>query len=290
VFAIALKQSDRYQTYILTDTEAQARAEVVPERGGTIISWRIQGQDLLYLDAERFANPELSIRGGVPILFPICGNLPNNTYSYNGKSYHLKQHGFARDLPWEVQDRQTDDGAALTLALSSSEKTRAVYPFDFELVFTYRLRGNRLRIEQRFTNCSSRVMPFSAGLHPYFWSADKQQLDFDIPAAHYRTREADTTQPFNGRFDFESEEIDVALYPLSRSWASLSNQRQRHKITLTYSDFYTVLVFWTVKGKDYCCLEPWSAPRNALNTGEQLATLGPGASCEARVEFCLSYL
>jgi galactose mutarotase-like enzyme len=59
---------------------------------------------MLYLDVERFANPELSIRGGVPILFPICGNLPDNCYTYNGQQYTLKQHGFGRYLPWEVTE------------------------------------------------------------------------------------------------------------------------------------------------------------------------------------------
>ncbi|NES72254.1 MAG: aldose epimerase, partial [Okeania sp. SIO2D1] len=57
MFDIALKQ-DNYTTYILQDRESQARLEVVPDRGGLITSWRIQGQDILYMNRERFANPE----------------------------------------------------------------------------------------------------------------------------------------------------------------------------------------------------------------------------------------
>ena len=60
MFAIALKQ-DQYLTYILSDSEALSRLEVVPQRGGIATRWKIQGQDILYLDAERFANPELKI-------------------------------------------------------------------------------------------------------------------------------------------------------------------------------------------------------------------------------------
>ncbi|HEY9597003.1 MAG TPA: aldose epimerase, partial [Cyanophyceae cyanobacterium] len=90
MFAIAI-QKKQYETYILTDESAQAQLEVVPERGGIITQWSLQGQDILYLDAERFANPTLSVRGGIPILFPICGNLPDNTYRYKGQSYQLKQ-------------------------------------------------------------------------------------------------------------------------------------------------------------------------------------------------------
>jgi len=78
VFAIATEQR-QYKTYCLSDPANDAYLEVVPERGGIITGWRVQGQELLYLDAERFTNPEMTVRGGIPILFPICGNLPNNT-------------------------------------------------------------------------------------------------------------------------------------------------------------------------------------------------------------------
>ncbi|MGH2412296.1 MAG: aldose epimerase, partial [Microcystaceae cyanobacterium] len=61
MFAIALKP-DQYLTYILSDQEALSRLEVVPERGGIITRWRIQGQNILYLDEERFAHPDLSVR------------------------------------------------------------------------------------------------------------------------------------------------------------------------------------------------------------------------------------
>ncbi|NEP44786.1 MAG: hypothetical protein F6K35_38455 [Okeania sp. SIO2H7] len=38
------------------------------------------------------------------------------------------------------------------------------------------------------------------------------------------------------------------------------------------------MVFWTVKGKDYFCLEPWTYPINSLNMGDRLLDLEPGAS------------
>jgi galactose mutarotase-like enzyme len=70
--------------------------------------------------------------------------------------------------------------------------------------------------------------------------------------------------------------------------ASVTDIDRRLKIILSYSDLYSTLVFWTVKGKDYYCLEPWSAPRNALNTGEHLTELSPGASYEAVVRLTAS--
>lgn len=289
VFAIATKQQ-QYETYILTDQTAQSHLEVVPERGGIITSWSLQGQDILYLDAERFAHPSLSVRGGIPILFPICGNLPDNTYTYNGKAYTLKQHGFARDLPWDVTDQRTDDLVSLTLVLNSNDSTRAVYPFDFQLTFTYQLKGNTLELQQRYTNLSSDPMPFSTGLHPYFLTSDKTQLEFELPASEYQDQITKDVHSFSGSFDWNRDEIDVAFRPLRDNSASFTDRGGQVKVTLSYSDIYSTLVFWTVKGKDFHCLEPWSAPRNALNTGEHLTQLSPNTTYEASVRLTVTFL
>jgi len=289
VFAIA-RLSQQYETYILTDQGASSRLEVVPERGGIITSWSLQGQDILYLDAERFTDPSLSVRGGIPILFPICGNLPNNTYTYKGEQYTLKQHGFARDLPWEVTNQVTNDLVGLTLVLNSNDQTRAVYPFDFQLAFTYQLKGNTLEIQQRYTNHSTEPMPFSTGLHPYFFTSDKTKLEFEIPASQYQDQITKEVHPFSGTFDLSRDEIDVAFRQVNGSSASVTDTGRRLKVTLSYSDLYSTLVFWTVKGKDYYCLEPWSAPRNALNTGDHLTQLAPGASYEASVTLAVRFL
>jgi galactose mutarotase-like enzyme len=289
VYTVTTEQR-QYRTYILTDHDQNAQLEVVPERGGIITRWQVNRQEMLYLDAERFANPELSVRGGIPILFPICGNLPNNSYTYRGQFYTLKQHGFARDLPWAVVS-QTDQGeAAITLSLSSSDDTRQHYPFDFQLVFTYQLQGNTLILRQQYINQSDSLLPFSTGLHPYFEVADKAQLQFEIPATQFQNQQSQTVHSFAGQFDFEVDEIDVAFRPLSCSSARVIDQQRQLCLTLDYDSSYSTLVFWTVKGKDYYCLEPWSAPRNALNTGEHLLQLEPQATLETVVRLTVSSL
>jgi galactose mutarotase-like enzyme len=232
----------------------------------------------------------LSVRGGIPILFPICGNLPDNTYTYQGQSYTLKQHGFARDLPWQVTDQVTNDLVSLTLVLKSNDQTRRVYPFDFQLAFTYQLKGNTLEIHQRYTNYSTEAMPFSTGLHPYFSTSDKTQLELAIPSSEYLDQITQDVHAFNGTFDWNLDEIDVAFRQVRDTSASVTDKERQLKLTLSYSDLYSTLVFWTVKGKDYYCLEPWSAPRNALNTGEHLTELAPGASYEVSVKLTATFL
>jgi galactose mutarotase-like enzyme len=283
VFAITT-HSDQYLTYTLTDHKHLVRLEVVPERGGIVTRWTLQGQDLLYLDQERFQDPNLSIRGGIPILFPICGNLPGDRYNHPQQTYHLKQHGFARDLPWQVIDQTTDVCASLTLRLASNEITRANYPFDFEVLFTYQLQGNSLKIQQRYTNHSDEIMPFSTGLHPYFWIKDKSQLRFDIPATMYQDQKRLAVFPFEDCFDFEQPEIDAVFKAIKRHSASFTDPERGLTLSLKYSDQYSTVVFWTLQGKDYICLEPWTAPRNALNTGEKLIKLEPEQSLDTIVE------
>ncbi|TBR61805.1 aldose epimerase [Westiellopsis prolifica IICB1] len=288
MFSISIQQQ-QYKTYILTDETANSQLEVVPERGGIITRWRVQGQEILYLDTERFANPELSVRGGIPILFPICGNLPENSYTYNGKQYTLKQHGFARDLPWQVTDQVTQNAANFTLTLNSNEQTRAVYPFDFQVSFSYKIQGNTLEIQQQYTNLSLETMPFSFGFHPYFLTQDKTQLDFEIPAQEYQDQRSKEIHAFDGNFDFNQDEIDVAFKQLSSQSASVSDNSRKLKLTLESDKIFSTLVFWTLKGKDFYCLEPWSAPRNAINTGEHLTILQPGATCAASVRILAKF-
>lgn len=283
------RRRQQYDTYVLLDRATPSKLEVVPDRGGIITSWQVQGRELLYMDTARFADPNLSVRGGIPILFPICGNLPDNTYTDQGQSYSLKQHGFARDLPWDVVAQQTESELSLTIALTSNEQTRAVYPFEFQLAFTYRLEGQSLVIDQQFTNRSTVEMPFSIGFHPYFLVPEKSQLRFEIPATEAIDQKTQQRQPFFNTFDFAQPEIDWAFLQLNQSVASVADLQRHTRITLSSDPEFSLLVFWTLQGKDFYCLEPWSAARNALNTGERLIRLAPGATLSTTVRLTVEF-
>ena len=288
MFAVALK-ADPAATYVLSDSDT-ARLEIVPDRGGLVTRWQVEGQDIFYFDRDRFADPSLSVRGGIPILFPICGNLPDNQYSLGGQTYSLKQHGLARDLPWQVTQQDVSGAASLTLELTSSETTLAQYPFAFRLAFTFRLKGHILELQQRFTNLADQPMPFATGLHPYFLVEDKSQLEFEIPATEYRNHLTGGVETFGGSFDFAEDEIDLAFQGLTAPAATVTDRHLGRRLTLSWSDHYTKLVFWSVKGKDYYCLEPWTAPRNALNTGEDLLTIAPQQTLETTVRMAVAFL
>lgn len=289
MFAIAI-QDKQYKTYTLLDRASSSSIDVVPERGGIITSWRVKDRELLYLDAERFANRELTVRGGIPILFPICGNLPDDSFTYNGQKYSLKQHGFARNLPWEVGEQTTKDKASISLTLTSNPETLAVYPFDFKLVFTYQVKGDVLEISQRCTNTGKEKMSFSSGLHPYFLAPDKSQLRFEIPSMQYRNQITGQMKENTCTFNPNIDEIDVAFERLMGLAATAYDDSRRLRIMVSFNALYSTVVFWTVKGKDFFCLEPWTAPRNSMNTGDRLIYLEPGASCQMLVRLIATFL
>jgi galactose mutarotase-like enzyme len=255
-----------------------AFVEALPHRGGIVIRWNIQGQELFYLDEERLTDPALSVRGGNPILFPICGNLPNNTYTVGDQTYSLIQHGFARNLPWTVLKHTP---MTLEIALESSPETLAVYPFEFLFKMTYALEGESLVVRSHITNRSTQTMPFSLGFHPYFAVQDKSKLTFDLSAEQQFDNVTQQTQPFTGPVDLNVPEIDLALFPVTRQTAAMKGGKRT--VALTSDKIFTTLVVWTVEGKPFVCVEPWTAQRNALNTGVDLTHLEAGASIEAVV-------
>jgi galactose mutarotase-like enzyme len=284
------KQSQAEPVYILNDTDSQSSLTIYPDRGGIATSWKVNDRELMYLDVDRFnEDPSLSVRGGFPILFPICGNLPDNAYSVGSQTYSLKQHGFGRELPWTVTHQSTTTDASLTITLTSNDATRAVYPFDFSVSFTYKLAGGQLTIDQTYTNKSAIPMPFSSGLHPYFLAPDKNSLTFEIPSASYTEKQTGETHAFAGKFDFSQAEIDAAFTTVTGTVAIVKDASQNLTLTMTSSENYRTIVFWTVEDKNFYCLEPWTAPRNSLNTGIDLLHVAPGETMSTKVTFAAKF-
>ena len=97
------QQTAPYAHWEYVHPQSGDRLRIIPERGGIVSEWRCGEREVLYFDQERYADPTKSIRGGIPVLFPICGNLPGDLLQVNGVDHTLKQHGFARNLPWQLQ-------------------------------------------------------------------------------------------------------------------------------------------------------------------------------------------
>ena len=161
-----LQQTAPYPHWEFSDPVSGDVLRVVPERGGLISGWRCNGHEVVYLDLQRFLDPDQSVRGGLPVLFPMTGGLPNNELPLPQGIFKLAQHGFARQVPWELA--ALPDGRGVQLILSETAETLQVYPFRFQLTMDVRLAPGALEISATVENRDQAVMPFSFGLHPYF--------------------------------------------------------------------------------------------------------------------------
>ena len=260
---------------------------VVPERGGLVTGWISGGQERLYFDAERFADASKSIRGGIPVLFPICGNLPDNCLDLPQGSYTLPQHGFARDLPWQLQP--LSDGSGIRLVLESNPQTLAAFPFAFRLSLDYRLEPSALEIltTVEHTSGSEGSMPFSLGLHPYFAVSSLKAASLDgLPENcldHHQMAPSSTADQL-GRL---SEGVDLLTDPTGDS-VRLVDAGSGQTITLELSAPLDLAVVWTEPPRSMVCLEPWTAPRGSLVSGDRRLQLDPGQAIQLRCRYVCS--
>lgn len=264
---------DNYELYSLRDADTDSAVVVCPERGGIVIGCRLHGRELLYLDRETFLHPTANIRGGIPVLFPICGQLVGGQYEWDGQTYGMKNHGVARDRAWRVVATDTREGAALTLALEADEETLGAFPFAFALEFTYRLLDGRLTIEQTYRNDSEQPMPMTAGFHPYF-VADNKRLAYETDATRMRDYNDMREKPFDGTLDFGVMVESAALLDARRR--DIAFPAAGGQVRMTYSDAFAYVIIWSIIGKPFICVEPWTGLNEALNHRQGLILVESG--------------
>ena len=101
-----------------------------------------------------------------PILFPFVGKVNGGKYRYQGKAYSMGQHGFARDMEFELSGSSAQE---VTFVLKDTPETLEKYPFRFELTVTHRLEGRTLQVLWQVKNPSeTEPLYFSIGGHPAF--------------------------------------------------------------------------------------------------------------------------
>ncbi|WP_054026209.1 aldose epimerase [Bacillus sp. FJAT-28004] len=274
---------DTYTLYELTEESTQSRVIVCPERGGIVIGCQLQGLELFYLDKSTFENPTANIRGGNPILFPISGQLENQSYEWNGQSYTMANHGVARTAVWDVISTKTDGEASITIRLQSNEETLRSYPFAFELLFTYALQDGQLHTRQVYRNLSeAAAMPFYAGFHPYFAIDSGKNIAYESDATRYVDYNDNVEKPFDGVIDLEGLVESVCLLDTKKSEISFS-ALQGARVRLTYDDIFKYMVLWSVKDRPFVCVEPWMAMNGELNRQEELVMLNAGEELQANM-------
>ncbi|MBL8151766.1 MAG: aldose epimerase [Blastocatellia bacterium] len=261
--------------------------EVVPERGGIISKLLLGGEDIFYLDLSTLEDSSKNVRGGNPILFPICGPLSGGVYEQDGKTFSMKQHGFARNLAWETTGIDLgEESATISVRLESSPVTLEQYPFEFALDFSYILTNSSLEILQRYENRSNSSMPFYAGFHPYFNAPKKDAVSISLKASSYHDFLTDQKRSPESVIDFSATaETNGAFYNVAEPRVVFSNFGLSHSLEINFTAPFKHIVVWGLKDKPFICVEPWMGINNGFNLGESIVYLEPGQELETSVTF-----
>jgi galactose mutarotase-like enzyme len=265
-----------YPHWEFTPPGREDQLRLVPERGGLVTGWRCQGQELLYLDQDRFENVSLSVRGGIPVLFPICGGLPPHTLP-------LPQHGFARDCSWDLAPLA--DSAGVALHLRDSEATRSIFPYAFSLILEFRLPPSSLEIKARLSNLGDEPLPCSLGLHPYFCVSSLEGVQVSGLPPTCIDQVSNTTVSTSEQLQRLPLGVDLLAEPSTA--VALQDPQAGRTLRLETSSPLDLVVIWTDPPRPMVCLEPWTAPRGALLSGDRLLTLAPGETQELSCRYLL---
>jgi len=120
---------------------------------------------VLFMSGKSWFQESKAIRGGVPLVFPWFGSHRDHR--------EFPAHGFARTRPWTLRSvRQDADGVVeLSLALGPDDATRALWPHDFEVVYTVTI-GSVLGLALAVRNTGSTPFVFEEALHTYLSVGD----------------------------------------------------------------------------------------------------------------------
>lgn len=263
------------------------------------------GAELIFLGSENSGNILWSKQTDhwnrvAPNLFPIVGRLVNDSYTFEGRSYSMTQHGFARDKEFEVVE-QTE--SSIRLRLVSTPESIHIYPYSFLFDVCFSLSEFGITITYETTNNGKETMYYSVGGHPAFQLDEPLEnyfLEFDTDVQ--LEREELVGSYFSGESLYYGVSHHLNLSDeLFESDAFVLKDPQFESVSLKHvdgktlvqmhCDSWTAVGFWTKKDAPFICIEPWWGWADDVNSTGKLEekagirSLNPGES--ERLEYQL---
>jgi galactose mutarotase-like enzyme len=208
--------------------------------------------------------------GRAPILFPVVGRPSGDVIRVDGRTYPMKQHGFARRRLFAVEER----AGHVAFTLADDHETRAQYPFAFRLTLAFSIEGASLLIAAEVANPGDVPLPASFGFHPAFaWPlpygrprADHRIVfDQDEPG-DLRAIAPDATiaptrrpSPLQGRTLALCDDLfahDALVWDPVVSQSITYGAADGPSLRVDFPDT-PALGIWTKPGAAYVCVEPW---------------------------------
>ena len=282
--------------YTIQSSDGKTRMSFVPEKGGAgsslIVMHNGKERELLFIHDHFWDLKSKHLPGGWSFLFPICARIGRGgvegSYLYDGKVYNMPIHGIAAYMPWQVLDDTKPD--EITLVLTDTPKTLAMYPFNFKIELTYKISDNKLICEQKYINTGNKPMPYYAGFHPYFLTPllnqGKENVILDYhPVRHFKYNENMTD--IIGEDELFKTPISVTSKNIHEQLVLLGDDKL---LTVSYPDglklkmivssvedknMFSYVQVYSPADQPFVCVEPWMSFPNALNTVSGVRWLNP---------------
>ena len=243
-------------------THGPAQVEVSP-LGAQVLSWRVGATRVLY----EGSSPK---RSGIPLLFPFADPLENDTLVHTGTQ--LPQHGFGRNVAWQLEQITSTQARATLRASNLPETWRKKFPYAFATTLNITLDANTLRYEWHVENLDTKPIPIAPGLHPYF------------PLLHPRKGSLRTTPTLDLSPLATDEELSTGIkYP----YTDLTTYFPNYILSIRCHPQPELLVAWTQPptkpDTDFVCLEPFMRGTNGINKNP--IWIEPEANWTWEVEF-----
>ena len=240
--------------------------------------------------------------GRNPNLFPVIGAVKPYGILYEGVAYPTPRHGFARHSEFALVEK-TD--SSITLELSDTPETLALYPYSFRLRISHRIAGRGFRTEYEVLNTGDKDMYYCVGGHTAFncpLDAAEKFSDWKLVFEKGESKEAllpleggfiscnnSMDAIVDGRFiplDHDlHDRIDTLIFDGLNSTSVKLQGPRGDGVQMDFSGF-PMIAFWTAPGKHapYICLEPWQGCGALENEDGEFAhkhhavNLAPGES------------
>ena len=287
---------------IVLNSADNTQALIAPDLGGWLLRYARHFEDrgweeALYCSQEVVDRYPVEMYAGNPLLFPLVSwNMVGERkhfYQWEGRTWEMPQHGFARRLPWQVTHRTPE---SVTLELKDDEGTRKNYPFSFFHQITYGLRDGRLFWNQKIENRGTGPLPFSTGFHPYLYvpltdQGRRRDSFICIPECRKVSPRGAwsgfTREPFPVREWSVNSEMEGTLFltDLEKRELRLVDPFRKLEIVLNFeaAPKHRFVALWTRSPESpFYCLEPWTSLPNSFGRKEEdLILLQPGESFQA---------
>lgn len=239
------------------------------------------GSELMYINGcygtEFLWNGDKSVWSyRAPILFPICGGLKEDSYSFSGKQYRLEKHGFA--LNSEFKGTKISDTKA-EFTLEANEETKKVFPFDFKLTIVFELIKNAVKITNIVKNLSHNPMYYSIGAHEGYncpegieeyeiQFSEKQVLNSYILDGNLLTHDTIRIAENSDVLPLKTKyfTVDALVFKnIEFNEVTLAHRHSGKKVRVSF-DKANYFLLWTKPGANYICLEPWNGVQDIVGS------------------------